>query len=345
MIQNKIAVIGGGIAGMETAIQLDQLGYSVDLIEKENALGGHVKNWFRLFPDRRPASEILEILFSKLKLSGVNIKTSAIIKSFENKNDKILLYDHENEVKSYDALVLCTGFDLFDARRKEEYGFGIYENVITSAGLEALFTSGEIRTKQGSIPKRVGIVHCVGSRDEQCGNHYCSKSCCVSAVKQAIEIREMLPSTEVFCFYMDLRMFGPHYEELYRESQEKWGVQYIRGRVSEAAENADGSIQVKAEDTLTGRPLKMNVDMLILMVGMEPGKDTQEIARELSLKTGDNRFFRSSDEHYQTNFSGQHGVFFAGAASAPMNITDSINHARSAVLEVDKFLKGKLTSN
>jgi heterodisulfide reductase subunit A len=339
MIQKKVAVIGGGVAGMETAIQLDQIGYSVDLIEKEEALGGHVKNWFRLFPDRRLACEIPDILHSKLKLSKVKIKTSTSINSLEKQNGQFFISDQKNEISAYDALVLCTGFELFEAKRKEEYGFGIYENVITSAGLEEMFNTGVIQTTQGKIPKRVGLVHCVGSRDEQCGNHHCSKVCCVTAVKQSIEIREMLPSTEVFCFYLDMRMFGPYYEELYRESQEKWGVQYIRGRVSEAAGNADGSIQIKAEDTLTGRPLKMNVDLLVLMVGMLPSKDTAEIAGKLALKIGVNGFFKTWDKHYHTNLTTQKGVFIAGTATAPMNITDTISHARAAATEVDKYLK------
>ena len=339
MIHKKIAVIGGGVAGMETAIQLDRIGYPVDLIEKSESLGGHAKNWYRVFPDRRPAAEIFEILHSNLKNSRVEVKTSTTIKTFEKKDGKIFLSDQENETNSYDAIVLCSGFELFEASRKEEYGFGIYENVITSAGLEEMFNSGSILTKQGKAPKRVGFVHCVGSRDEQCGNHHCSKVCCVTAVKQAIEISEMLPETEVFCFYMDMRMFGPYYEELYRESQEKWGVQYIRGRVSEAAGNAGGSIQVKAEDTLTGRPLKMNVDLLVLMVGMLPSKDTKQIAGQLDLKTGVNGFFKAWDDHYQTNLTSQKGIFIAGSATAPMNITDTISHARAAATEVDKYLK------
>jgi len=339
MVQKKVAIIGGGVAGMETAIRLDQNGYLVDLIEKEESLGGHIKNWFRLFPDRKPANEILEILHSNLKLSKVKIMTSTNITSFEKQNGRFFLSDHKNETTVYDALVLCTGFELFDAKRKEEYGFGIYENVITSAGLEAMFNSGRIQISRGSIPQRVGFVHCVGSRDEKCGNHHCSKICCVTAVKQAIEVREMLPSAEVFCFYMDMRMFGPYYEELYRESQEKWGVQYIRGRVSEAAQNADSSIQVKAEDTLTGRPLKMNVDLLVLMVGMQPAKETAGIAGKLSIKTGGNGFFKACDEHYQTNLSSQKGVFIAGTATAPMNITDTISHARAAATQVDKYFK------
>ena len=156
-----------------------------------------------------------------------------------------------------DAILVTTGYDLFNASKKEEYGYGIYDNVITSAELEKLFSEGKsIVTSKGLPPKRVGFIHCVGSRDEKVGNKYCSKVCCVTAVKQAIELKERIPDVEAFCFYMDLRMYGMHFETLYRDSQEKYGVNFIRGRLSEACENIDGTILIKVEDTLAGRPLK-----------------------------------------------------------------------------------------
>lgn len=141
-------------------------------------------------------------------------------------------------------------------------------------------------TSDGRVPSRIGFVHCVGSRDEKVGNYHCSKVCCVTAVKQAIEVREILPECEVFCFYMDMRMFGPFYEELYRESQEKYNVNYIRGKVSEAALTINGRISVRVEDTLAARPLKMEVDMLVLMVGIEMAKTGTLLAEASGLSTG-----------------------------------------------------------
>ena len=152
------------------------------------------------------------------------------------------------------AVLLTTGFDIFDAGRKEEYGYGIYDNVITSVELEEAFKSGmPLQTVQGGTPSRIGFIHCVGSRDEKAGNMHCSKVCCVTAVKQAIEVKEMFPSAEVFLFYMDLRMFGRHFEELYKEAQQKYGIQFIRARLSEAFENPDGTLQIRIEDTLAGQ--------------------------------------------------------------------------------------------
>ena len=179
----------------------------------------------------------------------------------------------------------------------------------------------------------------MGSRDEKVGNFYCSKLCCVTAVKQAIEIREFLPDSHVFCFYMDMRMGGAFYEELYREAQEKWGVSFIRGKVSEASETLENKILIKVEDTLAGRPLKMKLDMLVLMAGMEMSEGGKKMAVLGGLKTGENRFFSSIDNHTGSNRSNVEGVFYAGSCTAPMNITETISHARAAVVEVIDYLK------
>ena len=175
-------------------------------------------------------------------------------------------------------------------------------------------------------PRRVAFVHCVGSRDEKVGNLYCSKVCCVTGVKQAIEIKEIWPETEVFNFYMDLRMFDRHFEEMYYEAQRDWGINFIRGRVSECAENADGSIVVKVEDTLTARPLKITVDLLVLLAGMVPSPGTASLAEMLGIATGDDRFLLPADEHTLANTTNTPGVFVAGAVKGPACIC--VNHCR-----------------
>ena len=161
----------------------------------------------------------------------------------------------------------------------------------------------------------------------------------MTAVKQAIEIKEHLPESRVFCFYMDIRMAGAMYEELYMEAQEKYGISFIRGKVSEAGESIDNSLIIKVEDTLAGRPLKMELDMLVLMAGMEISRGSQSIGRMMGLEMGENRFFRVRDYHTGSNLSNIDGVFYAGSCTAPMNITDTISHARAAVTEVIGYLK------
>jgi heterodisulfide reductase subunit A len=138
---------------------------------------------------------------------------------------------------------------------------------------------------------------------------------------------------------MDLRMFDRHFEEMYYEAQEKWGIQFIRGRLSEAAENPDHTLLVKLEDTLTGLPLKMKVDLLILLVGFVPSPETRRLAAMLGLKEGDDRFLCPADEHTITNSTTIPGVFLAGTVKGPASIANTITDARATALQVATYLK------
>jgi len=334
----KVVIAGGGAAGMEAAGQLARSGINVILVEKETHPGGHIKQWYHLFPDRRPGSEVIEYLNRQVDHSNISIITGDTVTAFEKKNGTFSITTVSGRQITADAVLLATGFDLFRSERKEEYGYGIYENVITSSDLEKMFREGAVRMKNGSGPERIGIVHCVGSRDEKVGNLYCSKLCCITAVKQAIEIREHIPASKVFCFYMDMRMGGAMYEEIYREAQEKYSVNFIRGKVSEVSATITNSLIIKAEDTLAGRPLKMELDMLVLMAGMEMSDDGRKLAVSGHLKTGENRFFAAADNHFGSNRSNLKGLFYAGTCTAPMNITETISHARSAVADIKDYL-------
>lgn len=338
-MKTRVVVVGGGTAGMEAAGQLAKNGCQVVLIEKEQDTGGHIKNWYHLFPDRRDSREVIQYLEKQIRNENVVLMTGTSVETMEKQHGSFLITTSTGNKLNADAVILSTGFDLFRSERKEEYGYGIYEDVITSADLEFMFRNGKIRRHNGEIPQKIGIVHCVGSRDEKVGNIYCSKLCCVTAVKQAMEIREYLKSSKVFCFYMDMRMGGALYEELYRESQEKYGINYIRGKVSEVSENINNKLIVKAEDTLTGRPIRMEFDLLVLMAGMEMSKEGSRMAALGGLKTGENRFFAPADHHFGSNKSNVKGIFYAGACSAPMNITETISHARAAVSDVLDYLK------
>jgi heterodisulfide reductase subunit A len=334
-----VVVIGGGVAGLEAAGRLSREGMEVSLLEKEGITGGHLNRWFKLFPDRRDSSEVKDYLNELIHVRNISLFTNVTIEKLKKDKDHFTVLTNDGKELLADAVIVATGFDLFKSSRKEEYGYGIYDNVITSSDLEEMFKKGEIVKSDGSVPDNIGIVHCVGSRDEKVGNLHCSKLCCVTAVKQAIEIRDHLPESTVFCFYMDMRMGGAYYEELYREAQEVWGVNFIRGKVSEASEAIDKRVVIKVEDTLAGRPLKMNLDLLVLMAGMEMSEGGKQIAGLAGLKTGENRFFAATDHHYGSNRSNLSGLFYAGTCTAPMNITETISHARAAVTEVMDYLK------
>jgi len=339
----KVLIIGGGVAGMEAAGQLAVLGYSVVLVERKDVLGGHVRKWDRLFPNKRPSEEVVNHLLQKVQHPNVEIRLKRTVTDLRrNPNGSFLAILSDQSPVSADVVLFATGYHLFDAYRKEEYGYGIYNNVITSADLERMFKNGEVKTAEGKIPQRVGIVHCVGSRDTKCGNLYCSRVCCVTGVKQAIELKELIPNVEVFNFYMDLRMFGRGFEQLYLEAQQKHRVRFVRCRLSEASETQDHGIFLKVDDTLVGRPMKMTVDMLVLMVGFEPRKTTFPLLESLGIEKNEDGFIKIRDCHFDENRTNVDGIYVAGTCTSAKSISETINDACSAALQIHRNLSAKV---
>lgn len=311
----KILVIGGGPAGLRVSGQLAKNQCSVTIVEKSDHLGGHLALWDRLFPSGVKAKDVLEELLKDVSNVEIHLKTT--VKKIENAENRYVVTFSDDSQHTFDTYVDATGFELFQAEKKQEYGYGIYNQVITNAELEEFFRHGaDSRIQQ---PHRIGLVHCVGSRDVKVNNTYCSKVCCATALKQACELRELFPEAEIYTFYMDLRMFGKGYEDLYLKAQQDCGIICVRGRVCEVAEDLDGSLVIKAEDTLLGKPLKMHLDLLVLMCGMER-------------KDG---FVTTVDEFTRQN-STPDGHFVVGTAISPMTLPETLANADAACLEILK---------
>ncbi len=336
--QPVIAVIGAGIAGLEAARQLAALGYKPVLIEKSGATGGHVAQWNRLFPDMTPAADVIEPL--RAQTAGVKTLLGTEISAINRLKDEYNLVLSDGSSLLCQAVLFATGFRLFDASKKEEYGYGIYDRVITNRDLEHWFnTSEDQRIRQ---PKAVGFVHCVGSRDLKAGNTQCSKVCCITAIKQAIEMKEEFPDAEVYCFYMDLRLFGKKYEDFYIKAQRDHGIHFIRGRVSEVGEAIDGRVVVKAEDTLNGKPVKVTLDLLVLMAGILCNPDAQRYARETGVAVDDDGFLKSRDNLAAITESSRPGVFFAGACTGAKTVPETLAEARSAALAIHQYFSKRV---
>ena len=320
---------------MEAAAQLSALGCRPVIIEKKDKLGGHVGDWYRLFPDMTPASDVVEDL--KRRCAGVEVVTNTEVSSINRLKDGYNVILGNGRTINASALLVASGFKLFDAGKKEEYGYGIYDRVITNRDLEKWFAEGN-DPRIPESPQRIGFVHCVGSRDLKAGNSQCSKVCCMTAIKQAIELKEKFPLADIYCFYMDLRLFGKKYEDFYINAQKDYGIHFIRGRVSEVSEDIGGRLVVKAEDTLSGKPLKVTMDLLILMAGMLCGSSTDKLSRMLRTTVDSDGFFRSEDNITGIINSGRPGIFYAGACSGTKTVPETIAEARSAALAIHNYL-------
>ena len=312
-MKENVVIIGGGVAGLEAAKNLHRLGYQTFLVEKNKKLGGHIKD-VTVFLDTQvktieSAHGGYQIAFS----NGVNVHAKAVL--------------------------VASGFELFEAAKKEEYGYGIYDHVITNADLEA-WMNGNKDQRIPAAPKAIGFVHCVGSRDLKAGNSQCSKVCCMTAIKQAIEMKERFPNAEVYCFYMDLRLFGKKYEDFYINAQRDFGIHFVRGRVSEVSETIDGHLQVKAEDTLIGRPLKVQLDMLVLMAGMVANNQIKPIVEQAKLEIDSDGFLKSSDNITHIIESGKDGIFYAGACTGTKTVPETVAEARAAALAIHDYISG-----
>ena len=335
-MKDNIVIVGGGIAGMEAARQLLLLGYKPILVEKSDHLGGHVSDWHCLFPDMTPAQEVVKDLTEQIKDANIFLETEV---SFINKMKmgyNVMFSNGVNVICK--AILLATGFDLFDASKKEEYGYGIYDQVMTNKDLEHWFNTGDDKRITGKDIKKIGFVHCVGSRDVKAGNQQCSKVCCITAIKQAMEMKERFPDAEVYCFYMDLRLFGKKYEDFYIKAQMESGVHFIRGRVSEVGETIDGRLQVKAEDTLLGKPLKVQLDLLVLMSGMVCNPIAKQLADKIRLQIDSDGFLKSRDNIVSIGESNQPGIFYAGACTGTKTVPETLAEARAAALSIHTYL-------
>ncbi|HIH69098.1 CoB-CoM heterodisulfide reductase HdrA2 [Methermicoccus shengliensis] len=237
------------------------------------------------------------------------------------------------------AIIVATGYSTFDPARKPHYHFSEGKDVITSAQLERMLSASGptggtlVQPSSMSVPKSVAFVQCVGSRDEQVGNAYCSRVCCMSAIKNALQIKERHPEVEVSVHYLDVRACGEGYEEMYLRAQ-KAGVRFIRGLPGEIIpaelEGRDGGADVLYEDTLAGRLMRTHYDLVVLSVGMESPEEAEPIARMLNLRRRDDRFLAVAHPKMRPAESVYRGIFLAGCATGPKEIQLSITQAGEA---------------
>jgi len=250
------------------------------------------------------------------------------------------------------SIILATGFEVMDPKPISQYGYGTYENVITGLEFERIVsptgpTGGKIQLKDGREPESVAIVHCVGSRDKNY-HEYCSRICCMYALKHANYIKEELPKADVYQLYIDMRCFGDGYEEFYKRLSDK-GVNFIRGKVAQVTDQAvndeeAGKLVVVAEDTLLGRIVRIPVDMVILCNAIEPQADAGEVAKRFTINRKATGFFLERHPKLDPVATPTEGIFVAGCCQSPRDIPDTVAQASAAAARVAAMIsRGRIT--
>jgi len=423
--QPAILVIGGGIAGIQAALDVASQGFTVYLVERKPSIGGHMAMLDKTFPTldcsqciltpkmvdvaRHPNVRLLtysEVKDVKREGNGFLVKVlkkpryvkedvctgcgicamhcpvevpsefnmglgirKAIYVPFPQAVPLKYTIDRDHCIRcrlcqnvcaagaiDFDqqpeelelkvgAIIVATGFETFDARKIGEYGYGRYPNVVTGLELERIVSAAGpmgghiIRPSDGKIPRRVAFIQCVGSRDKRFGNPYCSRVCCMYAIKNAILLKEHLHEVDVTIFYMDIRTYGKGFEEFYRRAKEEFGIKFVRGRVSEIEEDPETkNLRVIVENTETGEILQEEFDMVVLSVGLVPPKGVKELSKILGVPVDEYGFFVEKDIMTSPMETKAEGIFLAGTALGPKDIPDSVAEASAAAMRAVNYV-------
>ncbi len=331
-----VLIVGGGPAGLAAAHALATVGQKAVLVEKTEILGGAPihSGYAKLVPSGQWAKDAIGGMVSRVeKNEHVDVRTNAIVKSFSGDPGNFSAELSDGTTVDAGAAILTTGFTHFDSVNKPEWGFGTFEDVVTTTQVEQMISSGQgVKCpSDGRKPKRVAILLCVGSRDRQIGREWCSKICCTVSANMAMEIREELPDCHVYIYYMDIRTFGLYETDYYWKSQEEFKVKYIKARIAEVTSDGDKLI-VKGEDTLVKRPITIPFDMVVHAIGMDPNVDNMTISAVFGVDLHKQGFIARQDSYGVMGATSRPGVFVAGSAIAPETIDDSIAQANAAAM-------------
>tara|TARA_B100001105_G_scaffold250934_1_gene239959 strand:+ start:1866 stop:2930 length:1065 start_codon:yes stop_codon:yes gene_type:complete len=346
MSHKKIMVIGGGPAGLEAARGIIDLGYELVLVEQRGELGGTPisASYAALTPDMEDTETAMaRMIDAVMNDSLADIRLGSSITSAEGAAPDLrvtLEKGGDSEVVEVGAVIVATGFKHFDpGKETQRYGYYEYDDVITLVDAEKMLKAGKfVRPSTGKPPEQVCFIQCVGSRDRQIGNEWCSKVCCGIATKEAIEIRHLLPDCRVIVFYIDMRMYGFWEDQLYWKAQEEEKVSFIRGIVSEVTMRGD-SVIVKGEDTTMGRPMEVPMDVVILSIGMEPSDGSIAMAEMFGLPLECHGWIETVGGALNTVQTPIDGIFVAGAAAGPADLADSISMGGASALKACAFVR------
>jgi heterodisulfide reductase subunit A len=351
----KALVIGGGIAGLQAALDIAESGYPVILVEKEPHLGGRMGQLSGTYLNFDTAPDLLASTIQAVtthphiqviteaeveELGGyvgnftVKVRTS-VDSGFVNSDESTSV--RVPNVQTYDvgAIIVATGYDLYAKEKLGNYGGGQYPDVIDGLQFERMLaTVGQIRRpSDGKVPQEVVWVQCAGSRDPELHKPYCSKICCMYVAKQTIMYKRQVPEGQAYVFYIDIRSAGKGYEEFVQQAMEQYDVLYLRGKVSKIFQE-NGRVMVWGADTLTGKPLEVAADLVVLATAAVPSEGSKDLGQRLRIATDEHGFFSEAHPKLRPVESLTAGIYLAGAAQFPKDIPETIAQASGAAAKV-----------
>ncbi len=335
-MSKPILILGGGPAGLAAAHALASVGQGSILVEKEDRLGGApiLSGYAKLVPSGEWARDAIGGMVDRVSNNGlIDVRTGITVKAFSGEPRNFTAKLADDSAIEVGATVLCTGFTHFDSISKPEWGFGTFQDVVTTTQVEQMISSGQgvLCPSDGRKPKRVAILLCVGSRDRQIGREWCSKVCCTVSCNLAMEIREELPDCHVYIYYMDIRTFGLYEDLYYWKSQEEYKVKYIKARIAEVTSDGEKLI-VKGEDTLVKRPITIPFDMVVHAIGMDPNVDNMLLSSIFDVELQKHGHIARASTYSAMGATSRPGVYVAGAATGPETIDDSIAQGQAAAM-------------
>ncbi len=336
-----VTVVGGGIAGLETALSLSNLGYEVVLVEITDTLGGHVLNLPVVAPTGKSGAEVMKSRLDAIgKDNRIQVMTNTYVRFFEGEMGNFTVHytsDGKDGTLHTSAVVMATGFKEFKPVQMDEYRYGKNPDVLTQYELSQMITAGDIKKPSSAQDvKEVVMVQCVGSRSEDYKRD-CSKLCCTFAIDNAIELKERLPDVNVRVVYMDIRV--PFENEMIYKKSRELGVDFIRGRVSMVWEN-DGQTRVKIYDSLMNQYFEVPADLLVLSSAVLPSDGLAELGETLGYMIEDDGHIKELYGKLRRNETRRRGVVAVGAATRPQFVFEAVTDAQAASLVLHNELQG-----
>ena len=337
-VTRRAMVIGGGIAGMQAALDIADAGYPVILVERDDHLGGKMAQLSSTYLNFDAAPDLLQNkIYTIIDHPNVQLLTRAQVTEVSgyvgNFEAVVTSTSEEGEEHSFTfdvgAIIVATGWQRYDQARLPEYGGDGIPDVVDGLTFERMLATGIRRPSDGRVPREVVFVQCAGSRDPERGVPYCSKVCCMYVAKQAMLYREQVPDGQAYVFYIDIRSAGKGYDEYVQRAMQDYHVLYLRGKVSKIFQDGDKVI-VWGADTLSGRAIEVAADLVVLATPMAPDPGATELGQRLRISTDANGFFNEAHPKLRPVETLTQGVFIAGAGQGPKDIPEAVAQASGA---------------